>query len=224
MLKSLKIGSLLFLAIIAVNCEVAFAAQSYSVAGGASAMIHEWRVCQRVTNASGWPAVFVPTKTSGEWANFRANRPSHVSLGPCIPGNATVTIYEQSCGAAGHSYTVSTLPQSFTTTTGKQYTISLQDPYIKINSYRASGPTPGMNVIAVRLSIPGYTAMWANQVISYTLGYDGIAASVPNLLGPDTQAGPYTYPYWYRGRWYYYDKPAFLGNGHTEAILGFPLY
>jgi hypothetical protein len=68
--------------------------------------------------------------------------------------------------------------------------------YLEIHCFRAnwlSGDAVGNNIVAVRLDgVPDYPeGIWASRVINYTLGYNGIAASVDNALGPDTQLGLY---------------------------------
>jgi len=52
--------------------------------------------------------------------------------------------------------------------------------------------------------------VWASRIINYTLGYNGIEASINNALGPDTQLGPYQ------------DRIATcLGDQLSDMILGF---
>jgi len=62
------------------------AATSYQVNHGASQNISEHSECRTVGNnhASG-KALFVPTKTSGEWASFYNNPPPGVTAGACAP-------------------------------------------------------------------------------------------------------------------------------------------
>lgn len=103
-------GLLLILA-----APAAFAADSYQVNHGATATITEHGVCRQVTNshASGL-AIFVPTKTSTEWASFYTNTPAGVTAPACnIPCNlpwggtladgASVTAYATTsgCGSGG---------------------------------------------------------------------------------------------------------------------------
>ncbi|MBU3964746.1 hypothetical protein KJ562_03450, partial [Patescibacteria group bacterium] len=59
------------------------AAEYYQVNPVQTVEINEWSVCKRVTNQSGNPSTFVPTKTSSEWAEFRINHPAHTSLADC---------------------------------------------------------------------------------------------------------------------------------------------
>jgi len=40
-------------------------------------------VCKKVTNSCS-KGIFVPTKTSNEWADFRSNRPACISLSSCV--------------------------------------------------------------------------------------------------------------------------------------------
>lgn len=63
---------------------VAQAADSYTVNNGATTDITEHAVCMRVTNnhASG-QKIFVPTKTSPEWASFYGSPPPGVTVVAC---------------------------------------------------------------------------------------------------------------------------------------------
>lgn len=82
-----------------------FGANSYSVSNGATQTIDEHGECRKVTNnhASGL-AIFVPTKTSGEWASFRNNAPPSVIVAAC---SCSVTPGNQSFTTAGtHTFTV----------------------------------------------------------------------------------------------------------------------
>src|SRR5690606_22963184 len=81
------------------------AADSYSVASGATATIDEHGVCKKVTNqhASGL-SIFVPTKTSPEWSSFRSNLPLGVSLADCAP---VIVPGSQTYSTAGtHTFTI----------------------------------------------------------------------------------------------------------------------
>lgn len=57
------------------------AADSYTLAAGATGEINEHGTCQRVTNNNSL-SIMVPTKTSGEWASFRSAAPG-VTMGAC---------------------------------------------------------------------------------------------------------------------------------------------
>jgi len=76
------------------------AAEYYRVNVGATVKIDEHSVCKMVTN-NGSSAIFVPTKTSGEWSEFRLHYPSGISLSNCVaPPPSAPTI---SCSTASAS-------------------------------------------------------------------------------------------------------------------------
>lgn len=212
---------LLLAALFLTSGQNIFAAESYRINAGNTLKINEWGVCKLVTNNPGWPEVFIPTKTANEWTQFRNNKPSHVNLADCIPSNATITIWERTCGVVAYSYAVSSLPQSLTTCPSKAnpktYTFSIEGSYLRIHCYRAPDVLPANNIVAVRLTVPGYGNYWASSVAGYNLGSGGIAASAANALGPNTQVGPY---YLYYGP-YTYSDCTFLGNNHSDLWLGF---
>jgi len=199
--------------------------QGFNVAGGGGVTVNEWSVCQRVNNNGGWPAVFVPTNSAAEWSNFRSYKPSHVGLANCLPANATISLYERSCGATPRTFNVGTIsvtPGTFTTATGKNYTVSVDGPYVRMDCWRSPmAATPGLNVVAVGLTVPGYSTIWASYVAGYTLGSNGIAASAADALGPPAQVGPYTYPYYYGGKWYYYTDCTWMGDTSSSLTVGF---
>lgn len=223
-----KAGGIIFFLVAVMLTAVGaavFAAQSYKVDAGNTTAINEWGICRRVTNAGGYPSVFVPTNTSAEWTTFISNKPSHVSLANCLPDSAVISIYERSCGATPHTWTVGALkatPGTFTTATGKNYTISIVNgSYVKMDCWRSpAAATPGLNVVAVGLTV-GSTTYWASSVIGYTLGFNGIAASAPNALGTPSQVGPYTYVYNYYGTNYYYTDCTWMGDTSSSLTVGF---
>lgn len=222
--SSEKIIALLSVVFLAVG-QNAFAIQSYKVNAGNTVNINEWGVCRRVTNAGGWPAVFIPTNSSAEWTTFISKKPSHISLNNCLPNDAVISVYERSCGASPHTWTVGSLlstPGTFTTSTNKHYTISIVNGmYVKIDCWRSpAASTPGLNVVAVGLTTGG-TTYWASSVIAYTLGFNGIAASAANALGPPSQVGPYTYVYYYQGKNYYYTDCTWMGDTSSSLTVGF---
>jgi len=220
--RSKKIFISLVMMLLSINSTV-FATQWYKVNGGNSVAINEWGICRRVTNASGWSSVFVPTNTSAEWAIFINNKPNQVTLNNCLPSDAVISIYERSCGATPHTWTVGSLlsaPGTFTTSTDKHYTISIVNgAYVKIDCWRSpAAPTPGLNVVAVGLTTGG-TTYWASSVIGYTLGFNGIAESAVNALGPPSQVGPYTYVYNYYGKNYYYTDCTWMGDTSSSLTV-----
>jgi hypothetical protein len=74
---------LIFLLIGIFLLVLVFAADHYKVDVGITKTIDEWRECKRVTN-DGFYDIFVPTKTSTEWSEFRANYPAGIILGECL--------------------------------------------------------------------------------------------------------------------------------------------
>lgn len=84
-MKRLTCPGLLRLALIPL-AFLLVAADSYQLNNGASQTITEHGVCRGVANnhASG-KALFIPTKTSGEWASFYNNPPSGVTANACAP-------------------------------------------------------------------------------------------------------------------------------------------
>lgn len=77
---------LVLIATISLLCATGAseAADSYTVNSGATSDITEHAVCKRVTNnhASGL-SIFVPTKTSPEWASFYGSPPPGVTVVAC---------------------------------------------------------------------------------------------------------------------------------------------
>lgn len=74
------------LSVILIGCLFGFlhssyAANSYTIANGATVMINEHGVCHNVKNNSGGSRM-VPTRTAAEWSSFR-NNPSGMSLSAC---------------------------------------------------------------------------------------------------------------------------------------------
>lgn len=113
---------------------------------------------------------------------------------------STVTIYEQTTQVIKHTYSLQTLMSkgaSFCTKAREKYKISVVNgKYLKIDCYRPtvySGMAVGHNIAAVKLDgVKGYPgSVWANKIVSYSLGVNGIAKSVKNALGPLSQTGPY---------------------------------
>jgi len=74
----------LLLATIGSFYLVVLAAISYRVNSGETKQINAWGVCKKVTNNNSLD-IFVPTKTSDEWTDFRNNATytSNVSLAEC---------------------------------------------------------------------------------------------------------------------------------------------
>ena len=76
--KNILIGFLviIFLAVLVL------AADSYRLNDGSDVDIDEHSVCKNVNN-SGGKDIFIPTKTSLEWSEFRSNYPSGIVLDDC---------------------------------------------------------------------------------------------------------------------------------------------
>ena len=62
----------------------AHAANSYNLANGATQQITEHGVCKKVTNSIG-KAIFIPTKTSTEWAAFYNASTPGITKAVCSP-------------------------------------------------------------------------------------------------------------------------------------------
>lgn len=77
------------------------AADHYQLAPSSNQNITEWSTCKKVTNnhASG-QAIFIPTNTSAEWAQFYNNPPPGVSIAAC---GCTVSPGSQNYTTAGTS-------------------------------------------------------------------------------------------------------------------------
>lgn len=194
------------------------AAQYYTVEGGSSLKVDEWGTCYNVINLSGYPTVFIPTNTSTEWSAFINHHPSHISLSSCrLPQDTTIDWYEQTGGIIHLQWLIQNLPQTVYTAANESYTIShINYRYIKSHCYREStAGGMGDNVVAIKVKLPGdSTDYWANDIVSYSLGSDGIAESRWNALGPDDQNGPYI-PQGPSG------APTYLGNKHSEIVVKF---
>lgn len=83
-MKSIYIA-FVFLCALVLGASVAmpaFAADSYQVNNGTTAVIDEHGICRVVTNNSG-NSLFVPTRTSAEWTAFFNNPPASVASPPC---------------------------------------------------------------------------------------------------------------------------------------------
>ena len=134
----------------------------------------------------------------------------------------TVTIFEHTEGVSQYDFTLlqlMTIGGSFRTPAlyNETYTVTSDGNNITIDCYRLppfnlTGVATGNNIVAVRLNgVPGYPAgLWASVVVSYSLGYGGIAESRFNALGPAPQVGPY-------GDYI----STFMGDYVSEMVLGF---
>lgn len=84
----------------------ALAADSHTIATGATTDITEWSTCKRVTNGHASSlSIFVPTKTSAEWTSFFTYPPAGVTIATCPPacGGTSVGGYCWYFGAGGES-------------------------------------------------------------------------------------------------------------------------
>ena len=147
-------------------------------------------------------------------------RPGVESEDVSIPlsSGSFVMVYEQTGEVAAHNFSVRKVMDRgcvFTTDADEWYFLTSEGDYLEIHCFRAnrlSGDAVGSNIVAVRLdgALEHPEGIWASRVINYTLGYNGIEASLNNALGPDTQLGPY------QGR-----IATFLGDQLSDMILGF---
>jgi len=137
--------------------------------------------------------------------------------------NATsVTVYEKTGEIYSYTFDVETLMGTggiFTTVASitEQYTVTSDGTYVTIHCWR-DPPTwlplygPGGNIVAVRLNgVPNYPdGIWANLIVDYYLGENGVDESRFNALGPADQIGPWNDAY-----------ATWLGDYHSEITLGF---
>lgn len=70
---------------------IVFAADYYRINSGDGQLIDEHNQCRIVSNG-GSNDIFVPTKTSQEWEDFRNNAPGSISFSSCI---------QDPCGGCG---------------------------------------------------------------------------------------------------------------------------
>lgn len=77
-------GLLFLLVLLSIFTGPARAANFYRVNAGQSVWIFEHSVGRLVQN-TGTKDVFVPTRTSGEWSTFIANKPAYILLTACPP-------------------------------------------------------------------------------------------------------------------------------------------
>ncbi|MBU0685172.1 MAG: hypothetical protein KJ653_04910 [Candidatus Thermoplasmatota archaeon] len=134
----------------------------------------------------------------------------------------TVTIFELSEGVSQYNFTLSQLVStggSFRTPAlyNETYTVSSDGNNITIGCchfppFNRTGVSTGNNIVAVRMNgVSGHpSGLWASVVVSYSLGYGGIAESRFNALGPADQLGPYD-DY----------LSTFMGDFTSEIVLGF---
>lgn len=141
---------------------------------------------------------------------------------PADISGITVTIFELSEGVSEYNFTLSQLMTSggsFRTPSlyNETYTVSSDGDNIAIGChhlppFNRTGVATGNNIVAVRMNgVSGYpSGLWASVVVSYYLGYGGIAESRFNALGPADQLGPYD-DY----------LCTFMGDYASEIVLGF---
>ena len=141
---------------------------------------------------------------------------------PADTSGITVTIFELSEGVSEYSFTLSQLMTaggSFKTPAlyNETYTVSFDGNNITIGCYHLppfnrTGVATGNNIVAVRMNgVSGYpSGLWASVVVSYALGYGGIAESRFNALGPADQIGPYDHY-----------MCTFMGDYTSKIVLGF---
>jgi len=129
----------------------------------------------------------------------------------------SVIVYEKTGAVYEHEFSVAYLSagEKFSTAAGEIYTVSSDGTYLKIACYRdawMSGTNVGNNIVAVKLSgVSDYPdGVWATFIENYTLGYNGIAESRFNALGPENQLGPYEN-----------SLCTYMGDQMSELVLGF---
>jgi hypothetical protein len=85
---------------LALLANVAFAADSYTVAAGATVTINEQGICRKVTNPAGAAgARWISTKTAAEWQSF-IDHPNGLTMAACPTGGTwQPTNPASSCGA-----------------------------------------------------------------------------------------------------------------------------
>jgi hypothetical protein len=135
-----------------------------------------------------------------------------------LSSGSFVIVYEQTGEVAAFNFSVREIIDRgcvFTTDADESYFLTSEGNYLNIECFRAnrlSGDAVGNNIVAVRLDgvLEHPEGIWASRIINYTLGYNGIEASINNALGPDTQLGPY------QGR-----IATLLGDQLSDMILGF---
>ncbi len=135
-----------------------------------------------------------------------------------ISSGSFIKIYEQTGQKQEHTFLVSDVIQigcHFTTQADEYYNITSDGTVLRIHCFRdrwLSDTAVGNNIVAVKLdNVQGFPdGLWASVIVSYILGYNGIAESKFNALGSDTQNGPYL------------DSPCtYLGDQNSELVLAF---
>ncbi len=134
----------------------------------------------------------------------------------------SVTIWEQTGEIYSYDFDINSLMDGgggFYTSAqiSELYILTSDGIHLTIDCYR-DPPTylpvwgAGGNVVAARLNgVPGYPdGLYASVVVSSVIDSKGVAASVDNALGPETQLGPYNNMY-----------ATLLGDNHTQIVLGF---
>jgi hypothetical protein len=141
---------------------------------------------------------------------------------PAGTSGITVTVFELSESVSQYNFTLSQLMAtggSFRTPAlyNETYTLNSDGDNITIGChhfppFNRTGVATGNNIVAVRMNgVAGYpSGLWASVVVSYTLGYGGVAESRFNALGPADQVGPYE-DY----------LCTFMGDYASELVLGF---
>lgn len=128
------------------NCS-----DGWQVNVGETKQINCQGVCKKVTNNCS-KAIFVPTRTSTEWAEFRTNHPSCVTLSDCISPPSAPSV---SCSTASSSQ----INVSWTN-------VANEDGY-KIYRCAGSGCTPTTQVYTVGANVTS----WSNTGLSSSTTY-----------------------------------------------------
>jgi len=94
-------GILILFSILFFCSYIVEAAEYYKVNVGTTVTINEHGVCKKVTN-SGSSHIFVPTKTTTEWSEFRIHHPSNVYLGECCTNDCSYSGQKICCSNWGY--------------------------------------------------------------------------------------------------------------------------
>ena len=128
-----------------------------------------------------------------------------------VDSGTSVTIWERTTAQNMYTFDVPTLTgpgATFDTIAFEHYTVTSDGVYLTIHCFRAAwgnGTSTGNNIAGVRLNgVPGYPlGLWASGIVSYVVGYGGIASSRFEALGSDLAT------------------ITFMGDQDSELVLSF---
>lgn len=135
-----------------------------------------------------------------------------------VASASSVVIYEQTGSVSKYEFYIHSItesPAKFMTDGGETYSISTDGENLVIachSNRNRSGLAVGGNLVAVKLKgVAGYPGgVWASNIAGYTLGANGIADSMVNILGDDSIIGPYKDSFC-----------TYLGNGDSRITVAF---